>query len=242
MAHGTPDWGHGKQITTYALVDDLAELAARLGSIVVYDRRGDVIVLDDFSKGLEAWNLTTSGTGAAAVLETTYPRFPPFCVRLTGGSTTGWSASMYRYFSPLVLGGLGVEVSVAFLTEFDRFDLNLWYRDGTTLYRCDIRLDDVNDEIQYLNSSGAYTKLADLPALWTTVGAYHSIKLVGDFSTEKYVRLLLDLTEYDPSAYALYSVAQTGYPFVYLAFGLTSRDGQNDNCRVDGVIMTQNEP
>ena len=68
MAGETPDYGRLSAQATVFPVTDLGELAARLGSIVSHDRRGDVIWLDGFEDGLDKWQPTTSGSGAAVDL------------------------------------------------------------------------------------------------------------------------------------------------------------------------------
>ena len=63
MARSGPDWGlRGGKATVFPLTD-MAELAARLRSIDVYDRAGDVIALDDFQSGIDQWEHSGSGSG-----------------------------------------------------------------------------------------------------------------------------------------------------------------------------------
>jgi len=62
MAHGTPDWGVTASKKTIYSLHDMGELAVRLGSIVSFDRRGDVIFSDSFQNGLG--KVYASGVGA----------------------------------------------------------------------------------------------------------------------------------------------------------------------------------
>lgn len=242
MSHGTPDWGHAKGKVSHALTDDLAELAARLGSIHTYDRRGDVIWWDDFSNGLEAWDQITGGTGAEIVSSTTFPMWPPNCAKLTGGSSSTWAAVMYYYQGLPILQRLGWEVAVNFASDWDVFYIGLTMYDGSTYNRGAIMLSDADTEVKYLDEAGSYTALGTLPELKSTTGTYHHLKLVVDFEDDKYVRFLLNETEYDLSAYASRSLASTAAPQLRCRVDLRSRDGENDYCNVDGVILTQDEP
>ena len=55
MTHGVQDFGASSgQNSTYGLTD-LGELAVRLGSPVSFDRRGDVVMMETFEDGLDAW-------------------------------------------------------------------------------------------------------------------------------------------------------------------------------------------
>lgn len=242
MAHGTPDWGHARQITGFSLVDDLGELAARLGSIHVHDRRGDVLWMEDFSRGMGAWVSGASGTGASVGLSTTYPKFPPFCARLTGGSTgSGVTYVVYRVGLP-TMRRLGVELNVAFFTRFSQLYFWMEHRDGTDVIDGRILLDDTERKVYYRDSDGDYIELDDIGDLQDTQGVYHNLKLVLDFGEEKYARFLFNDEDYDLSAYSLRRYAQAYVPMVSLYCYFYPRSGYNDYCQVDGVILTQDEP
>ncbi|GAG01299.1 unnamed protein product, partial [marine sediment metagenome] len=44
-------------------LSDIGELAVRLGSLCSYDRRGEVIFIDDFGHGVNGYVLSHVGTG-----------------------------------------------------------------------------------------------------------------------------------------------------------------------------------
>lgn len=242
MAHGVPDWGHARQITSFSVVDDLAELAARLGSVHVHDRRGDVLWMEDFSQDIEAWYSYTEGTGAAVALSTTYPKWPPNSVKLTGGSSTGGNVYIaYRMGLPS-LKRLGLEASIAFFTPFDVFYFMLEHEDGTEVTRARVRISDTADNLTYEDSGGTYVELAELDRLDHEQGAYHTLKVVADFEEGEYMRVLFDDQSFDLSGNALRTLSQTGIPMLTLWFLFFSRSGENDYCQIDGAILTQDEP
>jgi hypothetical protein len=220
----------------------MAELAARLGSIDVYDRRGNVIWMDDFSKGKGAWAEGLYGTGAAIAIDTTYPKWPPFCLKMTGGSDAGRSCQIFNHVAPQVLGPVGLETSVAFFNAFSALRIAIIRYDGTNRYHAQIELNDASDKIYYYDSDGNYTELDDLPDLKDDYGEYHNIKLVTDLSTDTYVRFLLNQTSYDLSDYSMFSEANTEAAKVLVRLYFYSNTGSNAICRVGGVIVTQNEP
>lgn len=242
MPRGAPDYSNVRAYGPLYRLDDMAELAVRLGSVVAYDRRGNVIWLDDFSTGSEKFRVHGAGDYSVA-LETSYPKWPPFCLKMTGGSTGDNSALAFYYACPSVVGKLGVELSVAFFTRFDEFRLEMFMYDGTHLYDAQIRLDDVDDDIKYYQFPFTFTKFADLADMVHDYGSYHSLKLVADFENYYYTRFLLDQTEYDLSAIEVSEETGTGIaPQFGVQFGIYGREGGNDYCHVDGLIITQNEP
>lgn len=242
MAHGTPDWGGLQKATAYPLVGDLGELADRLGAVISRDRAGDVFMVEDFRSGFAAWHKTLSGTGAAAALTTLYPRWGPYCVRLTGGSDGSRYAWLNRFLHPEVLSKWGLEASIAFITHFEAFYLRLDYYDGTNRYQAEVGVRFDTLQATYKDSDGNEADLGAITIHTDTSGHYHVLKMVVDFTTNKYVRFYFDQTEYDLSTYNLYSEASAAAPVILTTHKLYSRTGHNDVCQVDGIILTQDEP
>lgn len=242
MAHGTPDWGHSKTTTVYPLVTDLAELAARLGSIDTYDRRGNVSYMDDFTHGKEAWHEITTGSGAAIELSTTAPQWGANHLKLTGGSDSTRLAQVSRYLAVPVLSSVGLEFGVCFPTSWSNFRISIRYDDGTDQHRGGITLSDQADKIYYLDDAGANQEVDDLIDLISLRNLYHQVKLVVDLSGDTYVRLMLDQTTYDLSDYALYTATSAAEPRLFVWLEVESRAAQNDYVYIDGVIITHNEP
>jgi len=242
MAHGYPDWGHARAVTVHPVVTDLAELAARLYSPVTFDRRGNVVWMDDFTHGKAAWLTIEGGTGSAVTLDTTNPQRGPYCLKLTGGSDDERASTTYRNLNAGVVGKFGLELSVLFATSWDYFRVRMDRRDGTNSYAAEVRLSKTDNEIQYLDSDGNYTSVATLTGVAGALSEYHTVKLVVDFSDNTYMRLIVNQNTYLTDAPAVETSSDVNPAQFYIAMDLISRSGQNDYCYVDGVIFTQNEP
>ncbi|GAI49683.1 unnamed protein product, partial [marine sediment metagenome] len=63
MSRGQPDYGSSAVKEVAGTLADMGELAARLSSIVEYDRRGDVVYLDDFEEPVLKWSPLAAGAG-----------------------------------------------------------------------------------------------------------------------------------------------------------------------------------
>lgn len=240
MTHGTKDWGTARG-DVFILTDDLAELADRLYSIDVYDRRGTVVYMDDFSRGLGNWQTATGGAGAAVALSTAYPKWPPFGVKLTAGSSLSRYAKISRYMDNWGADAMGLEVSVAFGSDFSVFTLMLYLYDGANVHYAACQLNDVDGKVYYVDEDGLSREAGDWQHSDVALPPYVTMKMVADFSTDKYIRLMVDRVEYDLSAYSMQVVANTSYRLLYAAFNHVGRSGSNDYCYVDGVILTQAE-
>jgi len=241
MPRSYPDWSNVRREVTYILREDLAELAARLGSVNVYDRRGNIVWWDDFGRGMGAWFTATSGTGAAVALSTTYPHWPPFCLALTAGSTGKGYATVIRSLAPLASGRLGAEACVAFPTDWSTFDFFLQVADGTLRYQANITLSLEDQKIYYEDEDSNLVELDDLPDMVSEDGAYHHLKTVANFTDHLWIRFMLDGQSYEIPTVPLQYGTDAGYPHIDLEITLYARSGENDYCLLDGVILTQDE-
>ncbi len=237
-----PDWSKYQPGSVRFALEDLGEHAVRLGSQVSFDRRGEVLWQDHIAYGLAPYETLTSGTGASVKVSSDYTLQSGYALKLTGGSDSDRNANVYKFFNLPDVTRWGAEVAFAFLTDYDVFRLFLRYYDGVKFYQASAYLDFTNGEIQIRVPTLGNIKIDDLENTYRQGGIFHTLKLVGDFETNKYVRLIYDNTEYDLSAYDLYYSSIPLEVCQYIFFSLVSRSGQNDYCHVGRCIITGNEP
>lgn len=227
--------------TRYPLAD-LGELAARMGSLVTYDRRGEVIWATDMRQGLSGWATGGAGTGNKVILTADYSMYGGFTLALVGGSDSTRLAEAIRYFSPATLGKAGLEIAVAFTNTFSLFYVQLQRFDGSTRYLAQFKLDLIFDRITVRTDTSSDQKIDDLNDPVSAYGYHHNIKLVADFENNTYIRLLYDQTEYDLSAYNLYEENAVDVAQHRMNIYHHSSAGDNDVAYVDRVILSANEP
>ena len=242
MAHGSPDWGASRPVTTIYQLSDLGELAARLGSIVTFDRRGDVAWMDDFEDNIDKWVISAVGVGASAALSVDKARSGAKSAKLTTGDTVGAMTTLYRMFGlPVIKTRLGFEYSfvchddVAFYTHLGIYRLG-------TLYITSLLYDHSIPALQIQKTNGAYEDLT--AGLDLSAGdAWHTIKLVSDFSSDgEYVRVLLDNNAPSVLGRAARQTATALADHVRVLFSGRTLTAANNSMYVDDVIVTQNEP
>lgn len=242
MAHGTPDWGvTAGAVTTFQLTD-LGELAARLGSLDTFDRRGDLVWGDGFEFSLNKWEVTTDGLGAAVALSTARARNGRYSCLLTAGSDSARFAEIQHAHPVPVTSRLGFEGSFSLGSNLTTLDFTYHIYNGSTLRIWSIRYDDANDRLQYFNSAGVAVTIASALNLPIQQTNFHTLKLVVDYSTGEYVRLLLNNVTYDLSGIAGRSLASAVAAHQRVFVDLVGIVAQNNTVYVDDVILTQNEP
>jgi len=238
----SPDWSKYLPLSKRYSLQDLGELAARLKSLNVYDRRGEVIWWEDWCSGINHWSALKQGTNADVYLVGSIRYLSPFVARLDAGITLERSITLFSYLSPLHLSKIGVEIAFAPFSEFSYLQLSLHRYDGSVLTKAEVRLSDDTDELLYLNSSGTYQSFASDIAIVQLPNLFHNLKLVVDFDTDEYLRALYDETEYDLSGIAARTEVSTTEARTYLAIQLVSTLVTSASMYCGQVLVTSNEP
>lgn len=242
MPRDLPDWGALTAQKTVYEITDLGELAARLGSPVTFDRRGDVILVDSFEDGLNRVRTLSIGTGATVDLTMEKARSGLFAARLVAGSdSTRWS--LIEHGVPFRrLGRIGHEASFVFDTHLEYIMWSFEGYSGSHYYNTVIRYYLDGQELRLVDENLAEQTFASGVPLGAEATAFHTVKIVVDLETEQYVRLLLDGTVYDLSDYGFYVVADATAPIIEGRVGVKGDAGTNSVLLVDDVILTENEP
>jgi len=242
MAHGFPDWGIAAPKKTVYALQDMAEAVARLGSIVTFDRRGDVIRLDDFESGLVKCELSI-GAGGSIVACADTVRSGVLSAKLVTGAVSGRMCTITHHLPQPVLSRMGYEVSFAQLPSPGYIQWTLHLTIYSDIWYGLLRYVPIDRELLLYGSDGAWKTIdADL---WLRSSKYlfHTVKIVMDFDTKYWVRAILNHKEYDLSAYELrHEFITLTEPWIYGGVQISTGDDAAKTVYVDDVIITQNEP
>jgi len=223
-------------------LDDLGEHAVRLGSPHLWDRRGDVLVLDDFRDGLGQWIPYISGTDAAIELWAGHSRSGVFSVRCVTGRTANFYAGLQKYVPFPVLSRLGLEFSFN-LHALTRY----WHgriRWGTTAqgYDARVRYNSVNGFLEYWD--GAWQFLADPPPASMYEYPTHTLKFVVDTTLPQpeYVRWIYNYQSAPMTGILVENPGPAATPELFFEVLHYTDVAVNAPAFVDNIIVTQNEP
>lgn len=236
------DGGFSSGQGSYPMTGDLAELAARLRSVVTHNREGTVVYIETFESGMSPWQTTEAGTGAEIIVSNANYRSSGYSCKMTGGSDGAHGAQMFRRFPYPALGRYGLEFSALLDTDLQYLIWMLQLRDGTTEYQFQVTYNPATEELIVREAGGGYTTAATGVVLDTGSGLFHTLKLVADFANGTYLRLIVNETEYDLSDYTAYSFANATNPHILVTITMYSNVGTNAVVYVDDLIVTRNEP
>lgn len=237
-----PDWSKYLPGSERHSLEDLSELAVRLGSPVTYDRRGEVIWFDDCRYGLAPWRVGEVGDDAEVSVVVDQTDASPYAIKLTGGSSEGNTVAIYKDYTKEVLNRVGVEFSFIALSIFDLIYLNILAKDGELTQWGQVRLTYSTGTWAYIDNNSKYQDIASPGIVVGSWEFYHRIKLVIDLPENKYVRFQYDNNEYDLSTYPLVSWDEPITPRYIIDLAMVSRENYNDVIQVGRCIITGNEP
>ena len=242
MGHGYPDYGIASPLATVFILQDLAELAARLGSILTFDRRGNVTFLEDFEGSLERWITHFEGTGGKVESTAAAARSGAFAAALTTGNLIGKYAYISHWMPMPILSRMGAEFSFCWwwYASIVQLDFNYATPDGG--YRAQVRYNWQEQKIEYCPGDFDWQTLATGIKLERGNQLFHTIKVVADFPRKKYTRLILDSTSLDLSYLDLATYPPVSYPRLVLEIRTVAAENQNVLTYIDDAIITQNEP
>ena len=247
MTKDLPDYESTPQVFGDSPIVDLAELAARLGSPYLFERRGDIVYLDDFEDCIDGaalpgrWGTGGSGTGYAVIASNTVSYTGLLSVKLTGGSDGSRNAFIQKNYpaarstrwAQLFFFSLSSSANTASINN------NLRGDNGTLLYQGLARL--ASDSLE-IYTNGAWVTVKENLNLYHNSAQFHAFKLVIDYSTKKYVKLWLDDETVDISEYDLYSLASSGKKYRQAQAYVYSVAGKNAIMYLDNLVVTENEP
>lgn len=222
-------------------VTDLGELAIRLGSVVSFDRRGDVVWIDDFEHGIGKWVANVWGVGGAVELSDAYARSGNWSMAMVAGSDGLRKASVYRMMPRPVVGGLGFCFSFGMDARLDELRVLFDLYDGAHRHEPFVVYDYVELALKVRGSDGELQTIAEGLDIYESYYPFWSQKLVVDFEKLEYVRWVFQDVEYDLRGISYLYNVDTGNPYLRPGIQVIGQEGFNAVVYVDDVVLTENE-
>jgi len=221
---------------------DLGELAARLNSIVTYDRRGSVYWLDDFENGLSPWFVQTSGLDAAVDLVNTPTFRGDFAAKLTTGSSSWYSSGVLKRLAPALLTTYGFEATFSADSEIEYFQISFQKNNGVNKISAKIYINIDDQNLEYYDDAGDHVIIQDVIVEDADKYLFSTAKLVIDLTKDEYVRVQFNQLEIPLTGIPLYTTADATIPRLEVLFKAYGNSGENGIAYLDSVIVTIGDP
>lgn len=242
MGHGLPSWKKYRAIGPVYEEIRLAEHAARLGSLLTFDRRGDIVWQDDFESGLNKWEKIHDGKDAASCPNMEQAKSGGISAQLIAGSDGAHRVEYFRNLPYPAISPLGFEVSFKPQDDYEEFRIWINLYTGGLFYRSAISHHQSSLEYRIRKSDGKWGAICTAPSWQMLYAPFHTLKLVIDPESPAYVRAIFDHQTLDISGYGPHIVEDFTPARININFTFIGREGYNDWCYVDDAIITQNEP
>ena len=241
MVHTLPDYTSKWKTNTITAIADNAELAARLGSIVSYDRRGNVLWMDNFEGAVSKWQLTGAGVGNAQAINAAYSRMGEQSLKLTSGSTLTRQARARMYIPYRVDGKMGFEFAWTRGLNMEYLTFYLYFYTGAKYVYSGLRFVNGTSTLEYLDDGAAWQTIEAGLSVMADNRAFNIMKLVVDTDTNYYVRALFNENEWDLSAYPCDTAASAVAATIRPDIQVFSTAAANTTVFADCAICTINE-
>ena len=240
MPRGLPDYYNPDTLVSQRLAN-VEEVVTAVQGIANLDNRGRTLYYTHFAEGMAGWTTSKTGDGVLAVASTAEAEIDPACMLMDAGTQTGSGISVAsKQFIVHDIKSAGVEVSFIYYPNMPSLLLLFSYNNGLIYVHGRVTIDENAKEIQVWDNI-TLTSVFTLPAS-TPVYGWLTLKLVCDFITPGYVRLLVGLDQIDISEYAIKTSAslQPGILNFQLS-GTAQGDGVNI-AYIGHVAITIDEP
>lgn len=218
-----------------------AELAARLGSPVLYEQSGRVQFIETFAQGIANWESTVDGTGASVKTCPLYSRRDGYSAELIGGSDGTGLARIQHTQGGLPMGSTGLSFAYSDGTNFDNIIAMLTLYNTVNLFQLGVKIDSVNDKLKVYQSGAIWQEVADARPHTNGREIFFFVKITADLETGNYKELRFNQEVIDISAYEIVTGASVSAAKIRIKIEVTSVAGDNDGIYVDDVILTSKE-
>jgi len=239
MAHGLPDAADVKlEVPSYA-VQDLGELAARLGSPMTYERRGTLVYLDDMSSGLSPYLSAHFGAGSAVDLVTTPADYGGISIRLKTGVGEGNSAGIYKEMPYIDTDKIGLSAYLAIYPQAVTIGIEIIVRTGIVRKSFLVVFNVSAHELYYQDSDANLILFASDVIVTASANFFHYIKLLVNIVSGTYERLVLNQFEYSLAGIDGTVVDDTTEPDIAPFLYVEGDAGNESVAYIDVIIITQ---
>jgi len=220
-----------------------AELAARLGSIVTFDRSGDVIWLEDFEDGIHRAEIDLSGLGATVEWSAERSLRGVYALKMTAGSDASRYAEVKGYLPFPALSRIGYEAATTTDANTEQIEAYIHLYTGTMMLEWGFKFVAATTAVSLITLGGVWVPIFSGALPYFETRLFNLSKLGIDPSAGTYYKMVTGpITMPIAAVPCNVTVPDLTQMHLELFYKITSKPATNAVVYIDSMIMTQNEP
>jgi len=242
MVRGGPDYELWRQPTVRFPLYDLAETAARLGSLSRLDRRGEVIMASGMAPNSWAGSVTRVASDTEIAFSREYSDSLGHSLRMVPGTGDPSEAVWAGSIGIPARGSIGLEAVWSGNEMQCRTEIRMAHSIGGNQVVAAIRHTYSDQVWECRISGGLWTDTGIDCPMYLVEGYWHQVKLVVNTIEGHYNYVVIDGIQYSLADYAVEKNVGVGAEFLLVEFILYEYNGDRSTAWLDRVIVTQAEP
>lgn len=238
---GKPDDFQVERQGEISPIQDLGELASRLGSPAAYHRSGDVIWIDSFEYGIGAWITVVNGANTAFVKDTARWNTKGASGKVTVGNTSGDDIQLSKYLSPIYSGTMCLSTAIDVDAPMETIRIGLVIVKDDTAYDFIVRFNYTAETVEYQDSSGTFQTLVSNFQLSLVDKLFYRVEIYLDYDAKEYVKVRIGETDYDLSDEAAYAYNYSSLDTIIIDYFIENQIAADFDVYIDYVMVTVNE-
>jgi len=237
-----PDYTREMVLKGAAGFTGLEELAARLGSIVPWDVKGNIVLMEDFESEETEWLSSCDALGSTATRSSRHKYSGDWACKLYVVGNIAAYAAYYRYFHFPGTSKYAAFARLCWAGSNVKNSLGVTLQDGTKEYYAEVVYDLLTPEtLKVLSTGGAYRDVSTTLKIRPDQYAWLPVLLTFSLTTGYYDKLYFGDYEYDISDVPLY-IEEAGYdPQGLVSVGAKGQVTEFSTY-VDDIIIAKNVP
>jgi hypothetical protein len=237
-----PDFGVGTVTRGNIAQVDIAELAARLGSPINYDRQGKVVAFETFNYGITGWAEVGYPVTAYPIANTRFVLRGPYSIKCATTADSGSYSGIRRSYGYPYPSRMGIEFHFKAIAAWEYLYLETDVYDGTDKFSVSWQFNENDNELKYMLNTGAYTVLDELDINRGSLAPFNAFKVVFDIPDEEYAYARLNERYYDLARVGLKKLTNTTNALIDVYLLLWTADTEVQTVWIDNIVITMDEP
>jgi len=239
---GAPDDSNVLSTSTFYRLDDMAELAVRLGSPVQYLRSGNIVFCTTFEDGFNRLSYHAPVLGGSVSLVNSLVLTGGAAVEIGFIAVANSGGSITAIVPPVLTGQIGVATALKLSLWEGYIEVTVNRRGVDRLRIFTVRLYPQTNTGVYLDSGGVPVEFTSDLHLDDSNDYYTLVKLVVNPDTKYYQSVIVGDTRYDLSSYLGRDLAGVAPYNLSGVVGIYGDGGAVNATLIDHLIVTKNEP